>query len=704
MGVFDDLIPQQQSPAKSEASAFADLIPQRQASSAQPQELNLGERLASALPKAVQDWLSNPSIAGVGLGKGSAVHGAAMGMADPVVGAVQLVANAPGVNQALTPATRISDLVTGKAPGNPVNQAIDAKNAEYESARAAAGRDGFDAARFGGNVTSPANFAISQVAPIKAASTLGKVAQGVRAGAIGGAVAPVVNADDGFVAEKALQVGTGAVAGGVLTPVAAKAGEAVMRKIVGLSPAEISSQTDDIMREGVNRLRRDGIELSQDQIAGMRDQVKQALQQGQKIDAAAMFRKADFEALGMQPTLGQITRDGAQFSREKNLRGVAGVGEPLLERFDAQAKRLQEIITGKSAGAADDFTAGQQVMQSLKNVDEGMKGTVNAAYDKARDHLGRAAPMDSAAFSKAANLAIDDQMLGRWLPNEVRGILNDVTTGKIPLNVNTAVQIDSVLSQAQRAAMNSGNPAQAKAVGAVRDALSKTSIADNVGEDAKAAFDAARGMAASRFKTHEAIPALKAAADGDVSAQDFMRRYLINGKAEEVSNLAKVLPDEAKQEVRRQLGAALERAAFGENTAGGAAVSQERLAKFLNQPGMRQKLSAFFSQDEIGQIDRISRVSAYINSFPANHTVNTSNTASAAFNLLSRLPGVPQSLGVLNAAKNAAGNYSAVNSAMKANPAQAAADISPEKMKLLARVLGGGMSGVAGAAGTGIGN
>lgn len=679
MSAFDDLIPRQQPVA----SSFADLIPAKRTANIAPQELSIGEKIVSSLPKFAQDWISNPTIAGENIGKGSRAHGFAMGAADPVVGAAQLVT-----------AGQVS----------PVNQAIDAKNAEYELARKDQGREGFDAARLVGNIASPANLAIAQAAPINAVSTLGKVAQGARAGAIGGAAAPVLNADDGFLGEKVIQTGAGAVGGAVLTPLAAKAGEAITRKVIGLNPAEISIQADDIMREGLNRLRSDGIQIGDDAIKNMREQVRQALAQGQKIDPAAMFRKADFEALGMQPTLGQITRDGAQFSREKNLRGLAGVGDQLLSRFDAQAKRLQDLVKGTSAGAADEFNAGQQMMQSLSGLDDGLNKRVGAAYDKARDHLGRAAPMDSAAFSEKANLAIDSEMLNGALPEQARGILNKITTGEIPFNVNSAVMIDKRLSGMQRDLMAQGNKEGALAVGKVRDALNDAPIADNVGADAKAMFDTARGMARDRFKLHEKIPALKAAAEGDIPAQDFVKRFLINGKVEEVSGLAKALPEDAKQEARRQFGAALEKAAFGQNTAGDVAFSQERFAKFLNQSGMKRKLAAFFNPEEVAQLERISRVGSYTSSFPANSTVNTSNTAGAMFSMMSRIPGVPAGIGLLQGAKNAAGNHMAVNSALRANPAQEAANISPEQAKLLARILGGGVSGIAGTTGTSIGN
>jgi hypothetical protein len=39
--------------------------------------------------------------------------------------------------------------------------------------------------------------------------------------------------------------------------------------------------------------------------------VEESLKAGKTVDAAALARRLDFEALGMKPTLGQITRDPA---------------------------------------------------------------------------------------------------------------------------------------------------------------------------------------------------------------------------------------------------------------------------------------------------------------------------------------------------------------------------------------------------------
>jgi hypothetical protein len=465
------------------------------------------------------------------------------------------------------------------------------------------------------------------------------------------------------------------------------------------------------MLEAVNRMRQDGIQLNPFDLNSLRNQVANSLKNGVEVDAAALSRKLDFEKLGMSPTLGQITRDPALYTKEMNLKGVSGVGDPLQQRFNEQSRKLQELITGKSAGASDEFVAGQRLISSLQGVDEGMNAKVNEAYGKARDHLGRAAPMDSNAFSTAANLALDSEMLGGVLPAKVRDILNKVTLGEIPFNVNTAVQIDKTLSKIQRSVPGD----EALAIGKVRDALNKSPIADNVGEDAKLMFDQARGIAKNRFDTLDAIPALKAASDGDISAQDFVKRFLVNGKAEDVAALAKVMPPEAKAEARAQLGSALERAAFGANTAGDKAFSQETFNRFINQAGMKQKLQAFFSPQEIQEIERIGRVGAYKSSFPADSAVNTSNSGSAIANLVNgaggmveKIPFLPSmvktGIGMARSAKNSADNYSTINSAMAANPGTKATSITPEQAKFLSRILGSGVTGISGSTGTGIGN
>lgn len=631
-------------------------------------------------------WLSE-TFGSNGNLRGSAIGGVMQGMADPVAGAVQFAANIPGVRGFV---------------GDDVNAGIKAKEAEYEAARARAGRSGFDAARLAGNVAAPSNVALASRIPA-AAGTLARVGTGAAAGAVGAMATPEADAEN-YWRNTALKGATGGLAGAALAPVAGAVGDAIGR-IAGrfrgppAAPPPIpgppgSHPADAYIAQAANEAGQSINDIPQSLLERLRAQAQHALSQGQDLDTAAALRKADFEAIGQQPLLGQITRDPIQFARERNLRGIAGAGEPIAARLAGQTEGLNRTIGGFAQGADEAFAGGQKIARGLGSIDARARGVVDDAYNAARDTAGRYVDLDHVGFVKAANDALDEGMLGHYLPAQVRNMLNDVSTGKIPLNVNTAVQMDSVLSAAQRGAL----PAERKSLGVVRDALNRSSPANNIGSDALAAFQGARKLAAERFKLHEAIPALKAAANGDVPADDFVRKFIINGDALELRGMANLLKEhapEAYQQARAQIGDELRRAGFGENIAGDKPFSQERFNAKLRQMGTA-RLQAFFTPEEIATMRTAGRVGAYMESPPAGSAVNYSNTGSAVVNAAqSAAPGIiGKAIGAARWAAKAAGNDAAVKRAMRADvPVSGAARGSRRLNELL--LLGSAGAGAA---------
>jgi len=143
--------------------------------------------------------------------RGSAIGGVMQGMANPVVGAVQLGAHALGL-------------------GDKVDPTLAAKEAEYQSARAAAGRSGFDAAQLAGEVLSPANLALGMAGRVAASPTMGsKILTGAATGAAAGALTPIASGEDqqDFWTNKGKQVATGAAVSGALPPVVAGVGRVI---------------------------------------------------------------------------------------------------------------------------------------------------------------------------------------------------------------------------------------------------------------------------------------------------------------------------------------------------------------------------------------------------------------------------------------------------------------------------------------------
>jgi len=98
----------------------------------------------------------------------------------------------------------------------------------YSAARKAAGQEGVDWARLGGNML--ASLPASLVLPSGGAGLLGKTGAGMVQGGVLGTSQPVYNGDN-IAAEKAKQAGIGAAVGGLLSPVVAAAGRVISPKV-----------------------------------------------------------------------------------------------------------------------------------------------------------------------------------------------------------------------------------------------------------------------------------------------------------------------------------------------------------------------------------------------------------------------------------------------------------------------------------------
>lgn len=614
------------------------------------------------------------------------------GMAAPMIGATQFAAN-------LLPDS------TG-APAA-ANKRIAELNADKQSQRAAMGSEGFDGWDMTGQVLSPANFLIAAKAPA-AITAVRRVLQGGAIGAGTAAAQPVVNASDGFWGQKGEQITTGAATGAVLTPILGKVADSVIRRLkVGrnVNARASTSDVDSALGQALQEAGQGVDDIPPDQLAALRQQVTAALDNGQTIDAAAALRKADFDALGMPSTLGQITRDPMQFAREQNLRGVEGVGEPLMARLTAQGQQLQNRLP--SGNAKPSFQAGEQLSGSLKKTDDTLRKHVSGLYGEARASAGK--DLDVPLQGLAQDYADIVRRYGdENMPSAIRSRL--ASLGMDPAKPGNQTRLftledaNQFLQDINKLDPRHTNPSMSSAIGEVRSAVRRAvEGADPTGGP----FAPAVRAAADRFKLHDAVPALKAAADGSVAPDDFVRRFVVNGKTNEVKGLAQVLkqadPD-AYAEARAQLADELRRAAFGEvnGVTGDSPFSPARYMASIRRIGV-DKLGAFFSPQEVQDIMRVGRVGTFIKSAPNASAVNTSNTAGALMNIASKLPGGGPVLALGNRAINAVQNNSAVRRSLAAEVPSSTAPLNDTQRNWLAYILGLGAAGVGGSAAGSVG-
>lgn len=502
----------------------------------------------------------------------------------------------------------------------------------------------------------------------------------------GGGAAGLVNPEDADV---------GAMGGGMFGALTKPIGSAVEgavkigRKLMPVQKSALEGLDESMISSVANQLGIDNKSVTPQMALFIQREAEKALKAGRELDVAALARSADFELLGMKPLLGQITRDPTQFAQERNLRGA---GTAIQERLTEQNKALQNVF-GKSANeAVEPYQAGNKFIDTLRQQDEAASGQIDALYKAAREKNGRYADIDHVTFIKNANDKLDQEMLGRFLPEQARGLLNDIAQGKVPLNVNNLVQVDSVLSAAQRSADNAG----AKAIGVIRNALHDAPISSAAGAEAKAAFDVARNEARKRFAYIESNPALKAILDGKAVPDDFVNKFIVKGKTDNVHTLAKALRDnspEAFEQAKSQMAADIQRAAFGENVTADSVIRPEMLARKLREIGA-EKMSAFFSPEEVARYNTAMRVANYIEKHPNAAPVNTSNTLTSLLMqspLVSGLERVPVIGGAIGLGKAAAGTIqkqAATSRAMNANVPSTAIGLSDSQRKMLSKILG----------------
>ncbi len=94
----------------------------------------------------------------------------------------------------------------------------------------------------------------------------------------------------------------------------------------------------------------------------------------------------------------------------------------------------------------------------------------------------------------------------------------------------------------------------------------------------------------------------------------------------------------------------------------------ESLARAIRQLGGRQKLKAFFTDEEILDLEAASRVAGYMVSPPAFSPVNYSGSGAAFFNLAQQVPGNGERATVLRNITRLYIRQSAVEEALRAAP------------------------------------
>lgn len=518
---------------------------------------------------------------------------------------------------------------------------------------------------------------------------LGNAALRLAGGAtVGGAATGMVNPEDA-----AMGAGVGAAFGAV-SPLAEKAISPLAKLLRKPDASKQSAMAFNAADDAINRAAQD-LGISPNQIPAdtkqyLMQQVMQAFKQGKQIDPAALLREQDFKALGINPLQGQITRDPAQFAMERNLRGVS---PEIQGRLTEQNAALQRVFGQPAAAAEEQVSAGRGMIEALRQQDEASRAGISALYKQARESAGKdlELPMQGLAQDFANTL----DSFGDKVPSGVRNQFKKFgLDGGTQSKLYTVEEADKLLKVIN--ANQSNDPAVNAALSQLRNAV-KNSVLQV--DESGGVFAPAVKAAKERFAALDKNPALKAVAEGGAIPDNFVDKFLVKGRSDEVKALAEALknsPDQFSQ-AKAQIAEDIRRAAFGENIAGDSALRPEMLAKKLRDLGT-EKMRAFFSPEEMERYNTALRVASYIEKHPNAAPVNTSNTLVAqlmtnpalhvAGKVAESIPGAGIAINTAKAATGAVKNQMAVSKAMNAKVPVEKLGLNEDQRRLLVKALG----------------
>lgn len=501
-----------------------------------------------------------------------------------------------------------------------------------DAARLVAGAGGMSAlAKSGANLTS----GVTQNVLQRLAANPGKQAISM---ATGGAAGGAVREAGGGPLEQFVAALGGGLVGGIGADYAQK-GYNALKTLVTPKASQLQAADQQIRLV----LERQGIDWNQvpERVRqSMRQEAAQALNGGGELNGDALRRLLVMQRAGVQPTVGQLTQDPGQITREMNLAKTgANSTDPSLQRLPGlqnqnTATLLQRLDELGGTRAMPEPDAARSVIGSLESRANATQQEINSLYSAARDSSGRSLPLEGGTFTARANQLLDEAMVGGALPSGVQNTMNKIASGQMPLTVEIAEQLKTQIGKLQRASSDG----QARmALGLVRQALDDAPLmrgqnpgnlpgaVGNAGQEAIDAFNLARSANRQWMGKVEGSPALKAVVDG-AEPDQFLTRHVLSKQASagDVASLRQDLGPETVQVVRDFIVKHLRDAATN---------STDDITKFSNAAYRKalanlgdEKLAVFFQPEEIQLLKDVGNAAKYMQAQPAGAAVNNSNS------------------------------------------------------------------------------
>lgn len=388
-------------------------------------------------------------------------------------------------------------------------------------------------------------------------------------------------------------------------------------KMSGVGAAEVSKQT-----------------VLQDAISRATPELKQELQKlkPEQINAPVLERQLEADSLPVPIRLseGQATRSPQLFSEEMNSRGK---NPQLASRYNEQNKQLVENIDAIKEKASPDVYGtnhvenGQSLIDSYLDIDKARLENIDAKYQALRDAAGGEFPIDGVAFADNALNSLKKNLKTEFLPDSIMRQVNAFKRGE-PMTFEQFEAMRTNLAAEMRKADRAGDGNAEFALGKVREALEDLPLAGET-KELKALADEARAAAKQRFDLIGEDKAYKAAINGKVAADDFIQKFVVNGKKADIDMMVSHLG--ADSQARQVMAAGIVnwlKSKAGILPDGSGNFSQKGFNQALSN--VDPKILAIVGPEVNAQLKALGNTARNIQERPAGAYVNESNTFTSA--------------------------------------------------------------------------
>jgi hypothetical protein len=259
-----------------------------------------------------------------------------------------------------------------------------------------------------------------------------------------------------------------------------------------------------------------------------------------EVNIEVLNRHLDADTLPVPIKLseGQATRDPNIFSQEMNSRGK---NKEFANRYNEQNAQLVANIDAIKENASPNVYGtnvvenGQSLIDAYLDIDKARKANIESKYLALKEAAGGQFPIDGVAFADNALNSLKTNLKTEFLPDSIMRQVNAFKRGE-PMTFEQFEAMRTNLASEMRKADRAGDGNAEFALGKVREALEDLPL---VGESKqlKALADEARSAAKERFDTLDSDKAYKAAVNGKVQPDDFINKFVVNGKKNDIDTM-----------------------------------------------------------------------------------------------------------------------------------------------------------------------